>query len=294
MFGSSQRQSPNSLSILSYPYRQLLPLSGGRTGLKEAAREPGSAAVWRIGSAATSPELELVRSRPGGLALLVVLPPSSDIARRPDLAYTVQRLRPHGVLPYHQGPDPHELAHALRRPPADLPGEVTEYLSWRGLDVDPDTARLVRRIVELAETLRSVAALSRGLYMSRRALGRKFMASGLPVPSHWLHMARLLRVAIRLQNSDASVLSIAYEFGYPDGFSVSNQMYRLLGHRPTQVRERLGWEWLLEGWLRREAESGALTPTHQNRIHLDADRATDEPRDPPRRARTRGRSRHTA
>jgi AraC-like DNA-binding protein len=87
------------------------------------------------------------------------------------------------------------------------------------------------------------------------------MTKGLPVPSHWLQIGRILRVAIQLQNSGASVFAIASEAGYPDGFSLSNQMQRLIGVRPSFVREYLGWEWLLESWLRHEAEGGGLAPT---------------------------------
>jgi AraC-like DNA-binding protein len=180
-------------------------------------------------------------------------------------------------LPHHIEPSAIELAHILRRPPIDLPAEITDYLSWRGLHADRNTVHLIRRIVELSEDLRSVSALARSMYMSRRALGRRFMTLGLPVPSHWLQMARLLRVALRLQNSDASVFSVAYEFGYPDGFSVSNQMSRLLGYRPTEVRERLGWEWLFEAWLRREAECGALAPTMKERVSAGASHGLSAP-----------------
>jgi AraC-like DNA-binding protein len=258
--------SPQQLSILSHPYARLRPFLGGRQALKDAARDPGAAVVWTMGGARTPPELELLRGRPGGLALLVVLPDACDLSANPALIHSVQQLRPHGILPHHDEPQAMELAHILRRPPLDLAADVTDYLSWRGLPIDHGTVRLIRRIVELSEDLRSVSALARSMYMSRRALGRKFMTAGLPVPSHWLQMARLLRVALRLQNSDSSVFSVAYEFGYPDGFSVSNQMSRLLGYRPTDVRERLGWEWLFEAWLRREAENGALTPTTRERF----------------------------
>jgi hypothetical protein len=55
-----------------------------------------------------------------------------------------------------------------------------------------------------------VSALSRSIYMSRRAMGRRFTQRGLPVPSHWLQIGRLLRVAIKLQNSDDNVFSVAY------------------------------------------------------------------------------------
>jgi hypothetical protein len=33
---------------------------------------------------------------------------------------------------------------------------------------------------------------------------------------------------------------------------MSNQMKRLIGHRPSEVRELLGWEWLVEAWLKQE------------------------------------------
>jgi len=251
--------TPGPLSILSYPYTRLEPFRGGRQELKDAVRGGGSAILWRMGRATTPPEAELLRTRPGGVALLVVLPPVSVLD--PSLVHRVQPLRPAGILPFHEDLHPVELSHVLRRPPVDLAVEVTDYLAWRGIQLDHDTVRIVRRIVELSDSLRSVSALARSMYMSRRALGRRFLTLGLPVPSHWLQMARLLRMALRLQNSDASVFSVAYELGYPDGFSVSNQMSRLFGHRPTEARERLGWEWLLEAWLRREAEGGTLAPT---------------------------------
>ena len=205
--------------------------------------------------------VDLVADRPGGMSLLVILPPGLEIALDRDVRMAVEKSRPHGILPFHIDPNPGDLAQVLRRPPNDLASELTDYLSWRGLGVDRDTAHIIRRIVDLSAELRSVSAMSRSLYLSRRALGRRFMSRGLPVPSHWLQVARLLRVASKLQNSEATVASIAVDHGYPDGFSVSNQMERLIGYRPSEIRERLGWEWVFEAWLKLEAEQGALSPT---------------------------------
>ena len=255
-----------SLYLLTFPYARLTPLSGGRAGLKEVARQPGSAVVWRMGSSPASPEMDLMARRPGGLPLVTILPSAPRLMENPALVNVIQRLRPHGILPNHADPQASELAHVLRRPPTDLPAEVTDYLEWRGIGLDRGTVRLVRRIVELSEQLRSVSGLARSMYMSRRALGRRFMTLGLPVPSHWLQMARLLRVAIRLQNTDDSVFAVGCALGYPDGFSVSNQMSRLFGIRPTQARERLGWEWVFEAWLRREADNGAFAPNVSSTI----------------------------
>jgi AraC-like DNA-binding protein len=174
--------------------------------------------------------------------------------------------RPLGILPYHETPSVEDLVWALTRPPEDLPLEVTEYLIWRGIPLDRETARIIRKTVELSAEVRSISALARSLYLSRRALGRRFLNRGLPVPSHWLHFARLLRVAIRLQNSGESVVAIGFELGYPDGFSLSNQMMRLIGCRPSEVRAHLGWEWVLEAWLRREADTGGLAPEYTMEI----------------------------
>jgi len=126
--------------------------------------------------------------------------------------------------------------------------------------VDLDTRRLIRKTLELSGELRTVSGLARALYMSRRALGRRFMTRGLPVPSHWLHFGRILRGAVRLQDPRANLFGIGFDLGYPDGFAFSNQMKRLTGLRPSIMRECFGWEWIVESWLKKEAENGCLSP----------------------------------
>ncbi|MDX1645559.1 MAG: AraC family transcriptional regulator [Longimicrobiales bacterium] len=254
------------LQLLSHPYDRLSELQPHRDALRDAARIPGSAVLWTLDSGRYAETRRLLERRPGGLALIVLLPDADRIEDDPNLLHAVQRCRPHGLLPRHEGVQASDIAEALRRPPLDLPVEVTDYLAWRGLKVDRDTTRLLRRILELSSELRSVSALSRSLYLSRRALGRRLMTRGLPVPSHWLQFGRLLRLSTTLQNSEANIASIAYDFGYPDGFSLSNQMQRLIGLRPSQVRECLGWEWILETWLRREADEGGLAPSGAREI----------------------------
>ncbi len=249
------------LHLLAPPYRALRPLSGSRRELKRLGGAPGCALVWAPPTHRVSEDhLRLVANRPGGLALMVVLPPAEELPRAEALLRVAELGRPAAVLPHHGPLAPEELTEALRRPPADLGAEVTEYIRWRGIPLDRETTHLVRRTVELSSDLRSVSALARSLYLSRRALGRRFMIRGLPVPSHWLHFARLLRVVLHLQRTDETVLSAGYAVGYPDGFSLSNQMVRLTGVRPSQARECLGWEWFLEAWLRKEAEHGGLRP----------------------------------
>ena len=279
------------LHTLLHPYKHLQEVTGGKTELRSAARTPGSALIWDMATGPHDLTSELVAGRPGGLALIVVLPPTAIIDDDPAVLQSLHRCRPVGFLPHHGVPEAHDLAQVLRSPPLDLPADVTDYLTWRGLVVDRDTVRLLRRILELSDELRSVTSLARGIYMSRRALGRRLSSRGLPAPSHWLQLGRMLRLASRLQNSEASIFSVSCESGYPDGFSVSNQMDRLIGYRPSQVREHFGWEWILEAWLRREADAGGLAPATARLISKDVD--SSSPRfsslSPARPARSRSR-----
>ncbi len=252
--------NPQALSLFAHPYRELVPVTGGKRQLRAEGRIPGSALVWRLPSRAHEHDAAVVNGRPGGLSLIVILPEVTTVVSDPQLVSAINDARPAIVLPHHPVPSVEDLTTLLRTPPEDLGVEITDYLHWRGIRLEREATHLVRRIVALSAELRSVSALCRSLYLSRRALGRRFLGRGLPVPSHWLHMARILRVAIRLQNSEDSVLSVGFELGYPDAFALSNQMMRLTGYRPTDARMFLGWEWLLEAWLRREADAGSLTP----------------------------------
>ena len=167
--------------------------------------------------------------------------------------------RPHSVLPHLDDVEPAALAAILRRFPSQFHIEVLDYLLWRGVEVDLDTRRLLRRTLELSGELQTVGALARALYMSRRALGRRFMSRGLPVPSHWLHFGRILRGSIRLQDPRSTLFGVGNDLGYPDGFAFSNQLKRLTGLRPSIMKECFGWEWIVESWLFQEAEAGTLS-----------------------------------
>lgn len=247
------------LSLFSPPYRcvEPMPLDFKATGSRSVA---GSALIWNLEEGEWGGSFDVVRMRPGGVALIVVLPKAEELSRDRDVLRIVELCRPHSILPYHPQPNVSDLRALLSRAPEDLAIEVTDYLGWRGFAIDTDTRRLIRRTIEMAGEVRSVSALSRSLYLSRRALGRRFLSRGLPVPSHWLHFGRVLRAALRLQGTTDTLFTVACDLGYPDGFALSNQMNRLVGVRPIVARECLGWEWMMEAWLKREAEQGGLIP----------------------------------
>lgn len=249
------------------PYRTLSPVEGALPAWSDAWElKPGEMLVWRLDGPLSAPAFEAARARPAGVSLAVILPPFDRVPDAAEVLRIVELCQPHSLLPHHQRPSPSDLQVLLRKPPDDLAGETLDYLAWRGIVLDVDTRHIVRRTLELSAELRTVSALSRSLYLSRRALGRRFLDRGIPVPSHWLHFGRVLRACILLQGLTSTLFDVACETGYPDGFALSNQMNRLLGIRPSVAKDHLGWEWLLEAWLRREASTGGFAPEYVKQI----------------------------
>ena len=270
--------------LFAHPYRSLSPVVTPHTPGSTPGARRGSALIWHLGARPSPEETEFAGGRAPGVALFIILPPADEIDPPDHVLRAVELCRPHSILPHHRQPSVIDLRAILSRPPDDLPGEVTDYLGWRGLTIDMETRRLIRKTVELSAELSTVNGLARALYVSRRALGRRFTSRGLPVPSHWLHFARVLRAAMRLQDSDDTLLTAAARLGYPDGFALSNQMHRLVGVRPVVAREHLGWEWLLEEWLLKEADGGGLSNEIRSMLLASANRdpvAQRSPQAPP-------------
>ncbi len=221
-------------------------------------RRVAGAVWWLVDGEEQEGEYERLLSRPPGLPVIVLLPAAAEIRRTLPLLNRVTGLAPRSVLPAPYLGTPQYLRQVLATLPRSVTDAAVRYLRRRGVLRTEPVEHEVRRIFELAAEVGSVTRLSRRMYTLRRTLGRHFAGAGLPVPSHWLQFARLLHIAIQLQHDGSAVFRIATRSGYPDGFTMSNQMKRLIGYRPTEVRMWLGWEWIIEAWLQRERASGAL------------------------------------
>ena len=245
--------SRDAVLLLGPPYDRL---TAANLAGPPQALVGGWVVAWNLGSRDWASGASFVVNRAAGVSLALILPENEDRLPVVRLLRAIEQSRPQAVLPFHEKPRPGEIASVIRRPPVSLANSVAEYLDWRGFTVDPVTRSIIRRIVELSARVRTISDLTRNLYVSRRALGRRFTKGRMPVPSHWLQISRILRATISLQNSDATLFSIACSLGYPDGFSLSNQMRRMCGVRPFEVRELAGWEWVFETWIQREAAKG--------------------------------------
>jgi AraC-like DNA-binding protein len=245
--------APGTLALFSPPYEQLAPCPPEMiTSLVDVEEWKGCALVWQLTGEGDRAQFDLLRRKVTGLPLLILLPPPADIRKVIDMVPLLRLLSPRMILPYGLVDTPERIRQILTLPPRGLANSVTDYLVRRGLLRRKVAMRELHRIFELAPETSSISVLARRMYTSRRTLGRHFASTGLPVPSHCLHFARLLHVAVHLQHEETAIFKIATRFGYPDGFTLSNQMKRLTGYRPSEVRELLGWEWLVEAWLERE------------------------------------------
>jgi AraC-like DNA-binding protein len=143
----------------------------------------------------------------------------------------------------------------LRRVLTDATGlaeDVEQWVNVRTPGLPPTVVRLIAEIVRLAPRFGEVGPLLNSLGHAERTVRTWFRRSGMPGPGKWLAAAHAVRAALRMQAEDgAPLLALAVECGYSDHSSLSRQCLRLFGVRPGVIRRTLGWEWLLDRWLRR-------------------------------------------
>jgi AraC-like DNA-binding protein len=249
-------QRKQSVFLMKPPYLTLNP--AGTNWQVENLPLKGIAVVWFLHDARSQEsEFAHLRIRPPGMPLFVVLPHPEAIPQTMPMLTHVSLLQPRALIPEGELSQSRHLRRLLSEPPNAISWTVVQYLFARGL-LPSHLLEDVRKIFECVPRFTSVTKVARRLYLSRRTLGRHFLAAGIPVPSHWLQFARLLNAALVLQKEQSNVLHAALRAGYPDGFTLSNQMKRLIDCRPTEVRAKLGWEWIIESWIRRETSTGGF------------------------------------
>ncbi len=148
------------------------------------------------------------------------------------------------------------LGEALRRPLTSLETigpDVAEWLTLFGLRLSPTLNHLIAQIFADAPRFTEIGALLQQVGAAESSTRFRFRKKGLPAPSRWLQAARALHAAVRIQvEPEKSILSHACALGYADHSALCHQMKRVFRTTPASVRETLGWEWLLERWVREE------------------------------------------
>ena len=247
--------SEYELSFFAPPYFELI-----RAGhLTQRERPPrGVFVVWDLKHTTDFVvAAEQVTRRPHGMGLVIVLPPPHELYRIRDVFEGLVDFHPCAILPASLNSSD-RLCQLLRNLPRRPHQEFVEYFKRRGLLCDERSRQEVNKLFAESRVVHSVASLARRMSSSRRTLGRHFSQAGLPAPSRWLQFARLLYVSLYLQRNRCSIGRAAAELGYPDPFTMSNQMKRLTGLRPSEVKARFGWSWIAESWVVEETRRGGF------------------------------------
>jgi AraC-like DNA-binding protein len=188
------------------------------------ARFPAAPVVLRIGRPADGGDAELER-RAADLRLRAVV---------------------------YEGEPPRPRLRRLLTQPADLTGDIVEWLPLRLPGRPAAILELVRNILERSPRFPEVGALLASVDRAERTVRTWFRRAGVPGPGKWLAAGHAIRAALRLQAEDSTpLLALAVECGYSDHSSLSRQCLRLFGVRPGAIRRTLGWEWLMDRWLSR-------------------------------------------
>lgn len=185
-----------------------------------------------------------------GIPLVLWLPEDGRVAELAQLSRRVGHLGVRAELMKFE-PVASTLRAVLTNP-MGLERDVVEWLSMRGVRLTPDLAYLLEQVFLLAPQYRTLAGILTALRVPASSVGAKFSKRRLPPPSTWLHLAHALHAALRLQAEPReSVFRVALELGYSDHSALSRQLIRNFRMRPSEIRETLGWEWLLDRWLER-------------------------------------------
>jgi AraC-like DNA-binding protein len=198
-------------------------------------------------AAALVPQL---RARFPAAPVAVLVAAGADPA---DLEWARRAGGPHvrAVLIEGESPRP-RLRHALTDA-TDLPEQIEQWLPLRLPGRPADVRQMIGTIVRLSSRFAEVSALLGTLGQAERTVRTWFRRAEVPGPGKWLAAAHAVRAALRLQGEASSpLLTVAVECGYSDHSSLSRQSLRLFGVRPGAIRRTLGWEWLLDRWLRRD------------------------------------------
>jgi AraC-like DNA-binding protein len=153
-----------------------------------------------------------------------------------------------------------EPAYATLRPaltnPVCLARDVVDWLRLRRTALNPELEHVIHGIFEYALHAREVSETCRRIGEPESSARARFRKKGLPPPSAWHQAARSLYAALRIQaSSTCSLTTIAHEQGYGNHASLSRQLLRVFGLRPSALRGTLGWEWLLMRWQARQVRA---------------------------------------
>lgn len=118
----------------------------------------------------------------------------------------------------------------------------------------PDERLLALIQITARKRIRRVSEMAAEAGCSRRTMQREFERFALPEPSQWIQIIALLDAMYTLISEPGTTIKVAAKAAqYPDPFTFSNQMKRVLGIRPAAaVADGTTLRALVDLWMKQQ------------------------------------------
>lgn len=149
------------------------------------------------------------------------------------------------------GPEMPTILRDALTDPARLGSAVVDWLQLRPIRLNPNQADLLEKVFASAPEHGELTSLLDHYRIPQSSARFRLRKRGLPSPNRWFQVARAVHAALRLQaRPEASVAAVAHQLGFVDHSALAHLLRRSLNVTAHQIRGTLGWEWLLDRWLR--------------------------------------------
>jgi AraC-like DNA-binding protein len=149
------------------------------------------------------------------------------------------------------GPGMQAILRDVLTDPITLARDVVDWLQLRPIRLNPNQAHLLDRIFAAAPHHADLTTLLEHFRIPQSSARFRLRKRGLPSPNRWFQVARAIHAALRLQaRPDQGVATIARQLGFADHSALAHLLRRSINVTANEVRGTLGWEWLLDRWLR--------------------------------------------
>lgn len=170
--------------------------------------------------------------------LTAILTTKEAVARRVDGAVTESAYFDASLLRFH-------LAD-----PLDRGVRIAEWVQKRCDEkLPPTTVDTIAQIVDAAPVWDSLHELCSARGIVPTSARARFKQAGLPTPSSWFQMAKVLDMLLIMHRfQDVTVHDAALEFGFSDHTGVTHAVRRTFGLSVTEARSRIGWQGFVARW----------------------------------------------
>ncbi|MBX9856972.1 MAG: helix-turn-helix domain-containing protein [Gemmatimonadaceae bacterium] len=138
------------------------------------------------------------------------------------------------IIPASRLASPRGMVELVQRYEGD--GVAQRVWKQAGLDINTESATMLRHALMLAHRPVTLPQLARALRMHERTLRKHCEAHGLPTPQHLIGWARCLMVAWYLEEPGRSMQSIAEVLGFSSPAMMTNHVRRYTRRTPSDLR----------------------------------------------------------